>query len=168
MNWEAISAIAEVIGLVAVIASLIYLARQIAQNTRMMHREAHIDRVRHIAEPLIASPERLAQIIGKISEKEGAREPVTLAFMKAYDLEYEEAIAWLRYLHRLWFGYEADFLYTGRSAQLDRIIPAILSFKNAKLFWDYEKQWLFSAEFVTYVDSLLENDGSGPPTRETP
>ena len=34
MNWDAIGAIAELLGAVGVIASLIYLATQIRQNTR--------------------------------------------------------------------------------------------------------------------------------------
>ena len=34
MNWEAISAIAEAVGTVGIIASLIYVAIQIRQNTR--------------------------------------------------------------------------------------------------------------------------------------
>ena len=36
MNWEAIGAIGEVIGAIAVILTLIYLSVQIRQNTRMM------------------------------------------------------------------------------------------------------------------------------------
>ena len=36
MNWEAIGAVGEVLGAFAVFASLIYLARQIRQNTQMM------------------------------------------------------------------------------------------------------------------------------------
>ena len=48
MNWDAIGAIAELLGAVGVIASLVYLATQIrqsreqmAQNTRAMHGEAY-------------------------------------------------------------------------------------------------------------------------------
>lgn len=36
MNWDAISAIAEILGAVAVVASLIYVGKQVAQNTAMM------------------------------------------------------------------------------------------------------------------------------------
>ena len=36
MNWEAIGAVGEILGALAVFASLIYLARQIRQNTQMM------------------------------------------------------------------------------------------------------------------------------------
>jgi hypothetical protein len=38
MNWEAIGAVAEVMGAFGVIATLIYLAIQIRQNSRMMMR----------------------------------------------------------------------------------------------------------------------------------
>ena len=36
MNWDAISAIAEILGAVAVVASLMYVGKQVAQNTAMM------------------------------------------------------------------------------------------------------------------------------------
>lgn len=36
MNWEAVSAISEIIGAIAVVVSLIYVAAQIRQNTKMM------------------------------------------------------------------------------------------------------------------------------------
>ena len=36
MNWEAISAVSEIVGAVAVVVSLVYVAAQIRQNTRMM------------------------------------------------------------------------------------------------------------------------------------
>jgi hypothetical protein len=36
MNWEAISAISEIVGAIAVVITLIYVAMQIGQNTKMM------------------------------------------------------------------------------------------------------------------------------------
>ena len=36
MNWDAISAIAEILGAVVVVASLVYVGRQVGQNTAMM------------------------------------------------------------------------------------------------------------------------------------
>ena len=36
MNWDAIGAIAELLGAVGVIASLVYLAGQIRQNSRLV------------------------------------------------------------------------------------------------------------------------------------
>ena len=40
MNWEAISAISEIVGAIAVVISLIYVAAQIRQNTKMMRSAA--------------------------------------------------------------------------------------------------------------------------------
>ena len=40
MNWEAISAVSEIVGAIAVVISLIYVATQIHQNTRMMRSAA--------------------------------------------------------------------------------------------------------------------------------
>lgn len=39
MNWEAIAAIAEVVGVVAVVVSLVYLAIQVRQNTLQLRHE---------------------------------------------------------------------------------------------------------------------------------
>ena len=41
MNWDAIGAIAELLGAVGVIASLVYLATQMRQNTRAMRASAY-------------------------------------------------------------------------------------------------------------------------------
>ena len=51
MNWEAISAIAEVIGLVVIVASLVYLALQIRQNTNAIQsgtREAFLNALQNV------------------------------------------------------------------------------------------------------------------------
>jgi len=40
MNWEAISAVSEIMGAIAVVISLIYVATQIRQNTKMMRAAA--------------------------------------------------------------------------------------------------------------------------------
>ncbi len=39
MNWEAISAVGEIVGAIAVVATLMYLAKQIRQSTAMMEAE---------------------------------------------------------------------------------------------------------------------------------
>ena len=41
MNWDAIGAIAELLGAFGVIASLIYLATQIRQNTKSVRMASH-------------------------------------------------------------------------------------------------------------------------------
>ncbi|MDX1507808.1 MAG: hypothetical protein R3358_05985 [Woeseiaceae bacterium] len=39
MNWDAVSAVAEVVGVIAVVVSLIYLAVQVKQNTNQLRQE---------------------------------------------------------------------------------------------------------------------------------
>jgi hypothetical protein len=60
MNWDAISAIAEVLGAVVVVASLIYVGRQVGQNTAMMRVTAAsetLERDYDLVLPLIESQE---------------------------------------------------------------------------------------------------------------
>jgi len=64
MNWDAISAIAEIIGAVLIIASMIYVARQLSQTNTMMRVNAASERLERdydIVEPIIESRE-LAEI----------------------------------------------------------------------------------------------------------
>ncbi len=60
MNWDAISAIAEITGAVVVVASLVYVGRQIGQNTAMMRVSAAsetMERDYDLVLPLIESTE---------------------------------------------------------------------------------------------------------------
>jgi NAD/NADP transhydrogenase alpha subunit len=41
MNWDAISSVAEIIGAIAVVVSLIYLASQVKQSNTQARGEAH-------------------------------------------------------------------------------------------------------------------------------
>ncbi|NIQ12005.1 MAG: hypothetical protein GWO23_21225 [Gammaproteobacteria bacterium] len=64
MNWDAISAVAEMLGALAVVASLVYVGRQVSQNTAMMRVAASSDTVERdhgLVLPLIES-EELAEI----------------------------------------------------------------------------------------------------------
>ena len=64
MNWDAISAISELIGVVLVVASMIYIARQLRQTNTMMRIGAASERLERdyeIVEPIIESGE-LAEI----------------------------------------------------------------------------------------------------------
>ena len=66
MNWEAVGAITEAIGAVAIVVSLVYVAVQIRQNSREISRsveanqlaafERNIESGNHIRELLIVHP----------------------------------------------------------------------------------------------------------------
>ena len=87
MNWEAVVAIVEVVGLFAVVASLVYLAIQVRQNSQLISQNTLVARSAMVHETstfyvrffeLIADNSELASIYhrGKNSEELG---PVELA-----------------------------------------------------------------------------------------
>lgn len=64
MNWDAISAIAEIVGVVLIVASMIYVARQLSQTNKMMRINAASERLERdydIVESVINSRE-LAEV----------------------------------------------------------------------------------------------------------
>ncbi len=153
MNWNAVGAIGEILGALAVVATLFYVARQIRENTRVVERQSHRDRIRNVAEPMLNSPHNLPRIYAKVKAIDG-REPLTQALMERYNLDVEESVTWARYQHQVWFGLEADYLFGGPSQHLATMIKALMRFPDSKLFWQHEKDWLYSREFIAYVASL--------------
>ena len=73
MNWEAIGALAEAIGVIAIFVSLIYVAVQIRQNTQQVSRSIEADRLsafernvesgNHFRELLILHPDLLQLLL---------------------------------------------------------------------------------------------------------
>lgn len=43
----------------------------------------------------------------------------------------------------------------------------MLTFPNCRLFWQYESKWLFSPEFVAYVDSLAGEEQIAQSAKES-
>ena len=94
MNWEAASTIAEIIGAIGVIASLIYLAVQIRQSTKVSRAEMTKDLylASRTAIMDIASSESLARISAEIREFENVdlmrRNMFYQSFFRLYELQY--------------------------------------------------------------------------------
>lgn len=91
MNWDAIVAIVEIVGLLAVVASLVYLAIQVRQNSQLISQNTFVARSAMVHETsafyarffeLIADSSELASIFhrGKSSE---ALDPVELERFEA-------------------------------------------------------------------------------------
>lgn len=85
MNWEAIGAVAEVCGAVAVIVTLVYLAVQVGQNNRLMEAvlaESHVNAANEIAR-LLASDQDAANIFWKGLET--PRKDLPLEALRRFD-----------------------------------------------------------------------------------
>lgn len=94
MNWEAISTIAEIVGAGGVIASLIYLAIQIRQSTKVSRAEMTKDLylASRTAIMDIASNDMLAKISTEIRQFENEdlmrRNMFYQSFFRLYELQY--------------------------------------------------------------------------------
>ncbi len=95
MNWDAIGALSEVVGAIGILITLIYLAIQIRQNTKIVQTE-YIQRLTDSFNQvnfLIASDDRMAQIMRKgrtnyegLEDVEKARfNFMNLAIFRIYD-----------------------------------------------------------------------------------
>jgi hypothetical protein len=91
-------------------------------------------------------------VLVKVKAVDGL-EPLNQAFSKRYDLSPEESELWGRHLSAIWDGLQADYLYTGRSEQLDHFIQSLLSYPDNQMYWEFESAW-FAADFRSYVESV--------------
>ena len=150
MNWEAIGAIGEVVGSIAVIVTLIYLATQIRQNTRSVQ-SAAIDTTANVSiatRQSIYTSAELSNIWNR-----GMADPKSL--------DDDERLRFRLALHNviwgLWSQYEQAEL-TGVSGQVWQstkpILRRIIGSPGGKWFWSGYKHE-FAESFVQEVDGIV-------------
>jgi len=157
MNWDALGAIGEIIGALAVVITLFYVAaqmrqnnRQIAENTKVTRLAAHeasmhaFSRYRH----LIANSPELAELYLK-----GCADYRTLSLadrMRFGNLLQEQFISWnLRHLHIRDGLLEADTL----ERQKPFLVRTVTQ-PGVRYWWDRNK-YIFDAAFVVVVEDML-------------
>ena len=120
MNWEAIGAIGEIVGGVGVIATLIYLAVQIRQNTRSVEAATYQSVAESLADAsyrLIGAPssprDRLLLFIGTIRRYENLHFQVRRGKLLPSDVEgfVTSLVAYLNVPHE--DGFEPRKLWAG-------------------------------------------------------
>lgn len=97
MNWDAIGAVGEIIGAIAVVLTLFYLARQIRQGTRMARAEMTKDLYLASREAImdVTSNDRLAEIWADIrpfpDPAAARRHTFYQSFFRLYELQFSLA-----------------------------------------------------------------------------
>ena len=153
MKLKKLALLAEVVGGVAIVATLVILVLQVRGNTAILQRQIDLDRAYRDASEMVNS-EYMPEILTRIKEIDvGTTEPAIVAFMDRYGLSLAESDRFVRWLRRGWRSNEADFLANGPSETLDSAIQAGLSFPDQAIFWE-NSRWVFGEEFVRYVDSV--------------
>ena len=123
MNWDAIGAVAELVGATGVIASLFYLGTQIRQNTRSVKASSY------------------HAVVTNLSELSGAtgRDPLTSDLVlrgrsNFDDLSRTEKMQYSLFLISLYRSYE-DIFYQYEQEMIDEPVWAGWSNSMTRLFW---------------------------------
>jgi len=150
MNWEVASAAAEIVGAIAVVASLVFVGFQLRQNTRIMR--------------LSSTNELLTQFEEIIKDIAASEELASLLFRGVPDPESLEGIDHYRFtlMCQSIYFYMAKAHYQFRSGALepemwDAIHSQMANFMNAPGMAFYWKKhgWNFPAEFRAYVENEI-------------
>ena len=147
MNWDAISAIGELIGAVAVLVTLIYLAIQIRKNTRAVERESHrtLLQHQHAIWSLLLNNKELNDVV-----RRGENDPD--------DLSEDEWSDFVKYMFMYMNIWDANF-QNFRSGNMDeavyrswdsglRLVSRKVGYKR---FWELNK--------AAYTDAFVEHVG---------
>jgi hypothetical protein len=150
MNWEAIGAVAELLGAVGVIASLVYLALQIRQNTRSLHANTF----QTVADSSIHRMMNLAQ-------DDELADRFIRGMIDPSDLQGHVRFQFDLLMRANFKGYE-NYFYQHTKGMLDdeswnaqkEIIRVSVSPPGAPIWWGQNRH-LFRHDFGQLVDSLL-------------
>jgi hypothetical protein len=149
MNWEAVGAISEIVGALAVVITLAYLAVQIRQNNDLLRSESRQVLVSNDVTSLRAGMD-ISEVFAKfISESElSAEEQLRMSFMFALDLrnrEFEyfqfkngllDEETWLAYRHVILINHSSEL---------------------GKKWWDKVGRGIVDPKFAELIDNLLVN-----------
>ncbi len=151
MKLKDIALLTEIVGGVGILISLVVLVLEVRQNTALVERQILLDRSNWVAQ-IIDSP-YIAPIFAKIKAIDDDIVPTERAFMRQYDLTFEEATRFTTWLRREWNGYQAEFELG--TPGLDSVIKDMLQHKDQNLFWTTTRSQ-YAADFVNFVDDLNE------------
>lgn len=150
MNWEAIAAAAELIGAIAVILTLVYLALQIRQNTAALRSTATHGAHEQAAEVYrtLATDSELAAIY-----LTGIANPDELT-----ESEMAKFISFMMYAS---FNYQNWFLQTKEQlmddalvASWSQVISMVSNTPGFQYFWE-QRGFVYSPEYRQFVDTLM-------------
>ncbi len=154
MNWEAIGAVGETLGAIAVLLSLLYLGMQIKQNTRSLKSAAY--------QAAIASMSDMARATG--TDLQTAR--VVRIFLQEdmADLSEDEFMMATSYLTGLFRNFENFYYQHETGAMEDHLWVGMRNsmvgyhhMPNVRSWWDQRKS-IYSPQFVAFLEAQPKVD----------
>ena len=154
MNRDQRKDLFEAVGLIAIVASLVFLALEVRQNTKAQERAMQMERITSYADVYLSAP-LLADIYAKVKAVDGS-EPLAEAFVDRYELTTAEAVLWSRNVSRDIWVIQAQFLSDGPSDQLTRELKGLLQYWDFRKAFELNEDGFLSSEFIDYVDSISD------------
>ena len=149
MALEQFAYLAEIFGVVAVIASLIYVGLQLKQNTTALHAQSR-------QSVLEASQNELFKVVD--------HPEITIAITNKSELAPKEGVAlnnWYAAVMRArmfaWLQYRDRIIDQDQWEEERLIIQAVLSSRRGRAWWNRLGRRLFTVSFVELVDDSLRN-----------
>jgi hypothetical protein len=158
VNWDAIGAISELIGALAVVLSLVYLALQIRQNTKQLEQNERTSRAASVSASATSYRENRQHIYTspEVAELQlrGMADPESLTEIEAYRFR----LLMSNFLDANWDMY-AQTAVTGHSpetwaAQGQKVIGRVLGSRGGRWFWQHFSDE-YPDEFRAEVDRIL-------------
>ena len=154
MNWETVGAAGEIIGAIAVIISIIYLALQVRQNTaalRSSATNAASEGAAKLYQTLCSDPD-LAMIFVRGNATPDELEEAEMA--RYFSL-------WLMTMFKLqnWYFQTQDrFMDDTLLSSWIKVVRPLSSLPGFRLFWN-ERKFIFSPQFQSYLEvEVFEKD----------
>jgi hypothetical protein len=148
MNWEAVGAVGEIVGAVAVVATLIYLARQMNQNSSAL-RSTTAQRANEMAisvyNPIAANEDGLAELLLR-----GLQDPKALSDleMARFTAHWQSSFfTWQNWFYQYKTGEFDDGIFLGFS----RLFTEVLRTPGLQDYWSHRRQY-FSDEFRDFLE----------------
>ena len=165
MNWEAFGAIAEMIGGIAVLVTLVYLALQVRQNSVLLEQSTKTARqsiLRNQTDRYIANCHFIAGDSGICGIYQRAmKDPSSVT--------REEWWRFGTYMYGMFKDYEEMFLFASedqdsahRWADAQRHIVFYLSPAGGRKWWRSNAKELFAVTFIEFVDDLIGIEANIP------
>ncbi len=161
MNWEAFGAIAEMVGGIAVLVTLVYLALQVRQNSVLLEQNTKIAR----QSILRSQTDRYIANCHFIAGDSGICDIYQRAMKDPSSVTREEWWRFGTYMYGMFKDYEEMYLFASedqdsahRWADAQRHIVFYLSPAGGRKWWRSNAKELFALTFIEFVDDLIGNE----------
>jgi hypothetical protein len=159
INWDAVGAIGEIVGALAVILTLFYLARQLRHNSEIV--ESHTKELRlsalqdtassfsHLRDPIIRDPN-----VADIWQR------ATTDYHSLSGVEKVRADSMLQeffFAHQAVFNRYLDGAYDQWTNHSNGIIKQFLRLPGIQQYWNRASPVMYQREFVDEINQLLAN-----------